>query len=158
MEYLVCLARFLEAFRRELPDGLEHPVAPLARADEALVEQRLQGVELGVRDLLRRFERAAAGEGRKAAKEALLFLVEQIVTPLDRCAQRRLPRLCVAPALEQIKAVPEPFEKLRGREKWNSGGSELEGKWQVIEPFAQLVDVLVRFVVRLSRLRARNEE
>jgi hypothetical protein len=46
----------------ELTNRLEHPVALVRKAEEALLDERLQGVEVGFAHLLRGLERAAAGE------------------------------------------------------------------------------------------------
>ena len=62
-----------EPLASELPDRLEHPVALVGKAQEALLDERLQGVEVGVRNLLRRLERAAAGEDAEAGEELLLL-------------------------------------------------------------------------------------
>jgi hypothetical protein len=56
-----------------VPDRLEHPVAAVGEAQEALLDERLQGVEVGVGDFLCRLERATAGEDAQARKERLLF-------------------------------------------------------------------------------------
>ena len=53
-----------------LPDRLEHPVAPLVEAEKALLDERLQDVEVGIADLLGRLERAAAGKDAQAGEES----------------------------------------------------------------------------------------
>src|SRR5436853_7264718 len=99
-----------------LADRLEHP-EPLARvANEAFVDKRLQRVELSISDLLVSFERAAAAEDGDPGKEPPLGLVEQLVAPFDRGAERLLSRVGVPPALEQIAARRAPFTALGGRE------------------------------------------
>ena len=55
-----------------LPDRLEHPVAGVSEANEALFDERLQGVEVGVGDLLCRLEGAASGEDTESGEELLL--------------------------------------------------------------------------------------
>src|SRR5205823_2369048 len=45
---LLRLARLLEPLERELADRLEHPEALLRVADEALLDQRLEDVEIGL--------------------------------------------------------------------------------------------------------------
>jgi hypothetical protein len=45
-----------------LADGLEHRVATVAAADQAVLDERVECVEVGAGDLLRRCERAAADE------------------------------------------------------------------------------------------------
>ena len=61
-----------ELLGRVLPDRLEHPVAPLREAEEALVDERLERVEVGVTHVLRRSESASAGEHGEAREQPLL--------------------------------------------------------------------------------------
>ena len=72
----VLLARRVESLERELPDRLEHPEALLAvrvgaAAEQALVEQRRQRVEVGVADAARRSRgwrrRGTPRAGRRAS-------------------------------------------------------------------------------------------
>jgi hypothetical protein len=72
---------FLEALGCELPDRLEHPEPLLAQAaraaaQQALVEQRRERVELCLADRFRRLERAAAAEHRELREQAPLVVVE----------------------------------------------------------------------------------
>ena len=110
--------RFLPALRqallRVLLDRLQHPEALVRVADEALVDERLQRVEVGVRHLLCRLERATAAEDGQAGEELLLGSVEQLVRPLDRRPERLLARLGVPAALEQVEPLREPLEDLGG--------------------------------------------
>src|SRR5438067_1152035 len=101
---LTLRSRLTEPLERELADRLEQPVALLAEpsrpaANEALVEQGGEYVEIGVADDLRRFERAAAAEDAHPCEQLLLGLVEQVVRPGDGCPQRRVAFLGVAGAL-----------------------------------------------------------
>ena len=48
-------------------------------AEEALVDERLQDVEVGVTDLFGRSEGAAAGEDCEPREELLLVRAEQVV-------------------------------------------------------------------------------
>jgi hypothetical protein len=55
----------LESLDGELPDRLQHPeAAARSQPNEALVDERLQRVELGRGDRLRGLERAAAAKDR----------------------------------------------------------------------------------------------
>ena len=103
----------LQTLERVSPDRLEHPEALAGVADEALHDERLQGVEIRAGDPLRRLEGAAAGEDGQAGEEALLSARQQVVAPLDRGAQRLLARLCVAATLQQVEALGETFQYLR---------------------------------------------
>src|SRR4029453_19499724 len=83
------LARVLQPLGRELADRLEHPEPlALAHADEALVDERLQPVEIGVANRLGSLERAAASKDRQSREQTLLVRLEQVVLPLDRPPQR----------------------------------------------------------------------
>ena len=57
---------------RVLADRLEHPVALVREAKQALLDERLQGVDVGITYLLCGLERAAAGEDGEAGEELLL--------------------------------------------------------------------------------------
>ena len=83
-------------------------------AEQALVDERAERVELGFADLLGGLERAAAGEDGQAGEELLLGLVEQVVAPGDRRPQRLLALRGVARAAgQQRQPVLEPLEQLR---------------------------------------------
>ena len=62
----------VEPLGRELADRLEHRVALRREAQEALLDERLERVDVRVGDGLGRVERAAAREDREAAEEPLL--------------------------------------------------------------------------------------
>ena len=70
---LLGLPGLVEPLPRVLADRGEHGVALLCEPNEALVDERMQAVEIRAGDLLRGFERAAAREHRQRAEEALLF-------------------------------------------------------------------------------------
>ena len=72
-------AGLLESLERELADRLQHPETLLRVADEALFDERLQRVEVGVGHFLSRLERAAAGKDGQVGEKELLILGEQIV-------------------------------------------------------------------------------
>ena len=57
----------VEALGRVLADRLEHRVAAAVAADEALVDERVEEVGVGIRTSLGRVERPAAGEDREPA-------------------------------------------------------------------------------------------
>ena len=103
-----------------LPDRLQHREARLAvRAvllpQQALVDQRRDAVEdvqaevaIRVADRLGRLERAASDEDREATEEALLLIVEQVVAPGDRVAERPLTLGQVAGAAGQQRQAGAP--------------------------------------------------
>ena len=102
---VVGFARLLEALEHILADCLQHPVALVRKAEEALLDERLQRVEVCIRHLFCRFERAAPGEYGQAGKEGLLVLFEQLVRPLDGGAERLLAGLRVAASLQQVEPL-----------------------------------------------------
>ena len=104
---LVELAFGLEPLERVLPDRLEQAEARLAvgavrLADEALVDERgetledLPEVHLVAADGVGDLQRAAAREDAEPRQQRLLGRLEQVVAPVDRVAQRPLPRRQVA--------------------------------------------------------------
>ena len=109
------LAGVLEPLGSVLADRLQHPEAvALADANQALVDERLERVEICVAHRFRRPERAAAREDCEPCEEPLLVLVQQLVAPLDRRAQRLLARIDAAACLEQVEPPGEPVEELLG--------------------------------------------
>jgi hypothetical protein len=83
-----------------LADRLKHPVALGREAEEALLDERLESVEVGSADVLGRVQRAAPYEDGKRSQYALLFLREEFVAPGDRRPECLLPRFGVSTALE----------------------------------------------------------
>ena len=75
----------------EFANRLEHPVAVAGAAEEALVDQRGDCVEVGAADLLGGLQRAAARKYGEAGEEVLLGSRQKVVAPGDRRAQRPLP-------------------------------------------------------------------
>ena len=67
---LIALARLLEPLRRVLADRLEHPVAPVGEADEALLDERLERVEVGVGRPPRRPRACSRRRRRRGARRA----------------------------------------------------------------------------------------
>ena len=69
----------MESLGGELADRLEHPEALAPVSQQALVDERLEDVEIGAADVFGRIKSAAAGEDRQAREELLLVLGEQVV-------------------------------------------------------------------------------
>src|SRR6058998_1559695 len=130
---LAGLARLLEALRGVLADRLQHPEALVSVAKQALVEERLEGVKVGLADLFCGVEGAAPAEDGEAGEELLLVLVQQVVAPLDRRPQRLLAGVGAAAGLQQIEALREPLEQLLGGERADACGGELEREGEVVE-------------------------
>ena len=156
----VASAERVELLGRELADRLEHEEAvALAGADEALVDERLRDVEVGVRQTA-----SAALSVQPPAKTAsranalLLVGVEQVVAPLDRRAQRLLPRVDAAARLQQVEPAREAVEELRGREHAHARGGELERERQLLEPRAELGDAVGGGERRIGARSARERK
>ena len=95
---VVRLGARVEQLARVLADRLEHAEALAVGTDEALVDERAEGVEVSAAHLLCRLERAPADEDGEAAKQRRLMLVEELDAPADRVAQRSMPGRRVARA------------------------------------------------------------
>src|SRR5262249_22536542 len=110
------LIRALQPFECVFANRFEHPVAIVTAAEHALVDQRSEGIEVGIYDALRRFERAAAAEDPESSEEPLFADAEQVVAPVDRGAEGLLTRIGVTTALQQIEICREPPQELLGPE------------------------------------------
>jgi hypothetical protein len=106
---LTRVARALQSLRGVLSDRLQHPVAASGigggEANEALLDQTLESVEVGAGDVLRRLERAAAGEHREAGEEPPLPRCEEVVAPVDRGSEREVTGVGIAATCEEIEAA-----------------------------------------------------
>src|SRR5438874_12489648 len=123
---LLLLAALRQPPARILADRLKHPEALIRVPEKALVHERLQRVEIGVRDPLGRLEGAAAAEDGKAGEQPLLVFREEVVAPIDRRAQRLLARPGVASCLEQIEPLRKTLEDLGRGEDARAGRGQLE--------------------------------
>src|ERR687888_699365 len=107
-------AGLVEPLGRVLADRLQHREALAGVAEEALVDERLQHVEVCVCDFLCRVERAAPCEDRKSSEELLLLRRQEVVRPLDRRPQRLLAGFGIAASLQQVEAPGQALEELLG--------------------------------------------
>src|SRR4029079_16332923 len=124
-----------------LADCFEHPVPvlseqPGAAAEEALVEQRGERVEVGVADGFGGLQRAAPAEDAEPCEEPLLVLVEQVVGPGDRRPERRGAFLRVARAPERVEPPGEAVEERLRSEQLGPSRGELEREREAVEPLA----------------------
>jgi hypothetical protein len=76
---LLGIRRSSQRLGGELSDRLQHPVARVREADEALVYQRLERVDIRFCDVLGRLQRAAAREDGEPGEQPLLLLCQQVV-------------------------------------------------------------------------------
>ena len=96
---VVVAARGPQLLERERADAVEHREAIAVAGDEALVHERGDPVErVGPRDRLGGLQRPAADEHAELGEQRPRVLVEQVVAPADRRAQRPLARRGVARA------------------------------------------------------------
>ena len=78
----------------------------------AQLRLRRIGLGMSARDRHRSIQRAAAGEDRKPAKERLLRGGQEVVTPIERRAQRLLSlRKVLKPARQERKTALQMSEK-----------------------------------------------
>ena len=128
-------------------------------ADEVLLDERLECVEVGVADGLRRLHRKASREDGKPTEDLLLLRIEQVVAPRDRGAQRSLPVRCVAGAAGEQRQPPvEPGQQLVRLEERDPGRRELDRERQPVQSSADLGYRFRRAEPGRDRLRALNEE
>ena len=116
-------------------------------------------VELGVHDLLRRLERAAAAEDRQPCEQLLLLGCEEVVAPLDRRAEGALAfgQVAGAPGQQRQPAL-EPLQDLGRRERLHPGGGELERERQLVEPAADRCHRVAVLEAGIDGPRAGEEE
>ena len=92
------------------------------------------------------------------AKSCLLVLVEKVVAPRDRGAQRGVALVGVPTALEEIEPLRDPLEQLLRAEQLHAGGGELDREREAVETLDQLVDGGRVADVGADRLRALEEQ
>ena len=155
LEDFAVLALVVKPLGGVLPDRLQHPEALVGEAEEALLDERLQRVEIGSCDLLRRVQRAAAREDRERSEETLLFLRQEVVAPSDRRPERLLSRLGVPAAFQQVESLGEALQDLCGRECLRAGGGKLYREREIVEPRAELGDLVPSHRAASARRRAR---
>jgi hypothetical protein len=79
-----------------------------------------------------------ASKSKSAGNTPSLVVVEQLVTPVDRAAQRAVPRQSGTGAgREQLEALVEMLHKLSRPEAAHPSGGQLDRQWQPVEPLAQ---------------------
>ena len=105
-------------------------------AQQALVDEGLEGVQIGIGDFLRGLQRAATGEDGQTGEQLLLLVREELVAPLDRRPQRLLARIGVPASLEQFAALREPLQDLFGGEGARPGCGQFDRQRQVVEAAA----------------------
>src|SRR5207302_7618328 len=131
-----------------LANRLQHPEALAGVAEKALVDERLQRVEIRARNLLRGLERGAAAEDGQLAEQALFHRVEQMMAPLNRRAQRLLARVGVPSTSEQVEPLRQAFEDLDRGEHARPRCCQLDGEREVVQATTQSGDRLVGFEPR----------
>ena len=149
-----------ELLARELADRLEQQEAVVAdRLQQTEVDERRERVEVGVADVLRGFEREAAGEDGEAGEQLLRLLREQVVAPLDRRAERPLAfrRVARAAGEQRQRALQAREQRLR-REQLRPRGGELQRERQTVEPPADRIHRRVRLERAADRAGSFDEE
>src|SRR5262249_31439432 len=126
---------------------------------QALVDQRLQGVELGGTDRLRRLELEASGKYGRPCKQQLLAGGEEPIAPLDRPAQRALPLGCVlCTGRQQVETRAEALEDLFPCQHLHARGCELEREREPVEPLSDLTHCSIGLKAGLELSCALREE
>ena len=78
-------ARSLKSLGRVFADRVQHREPVISVSQEALLDERLERIEVSIGDLFGRLERAAAVEDSESREEALLVKRQQLAAPFDRC-------------------------------------------------------------------------
>ena len=126
---------------------------------ETLVEERLDGIEVGSGDSFRRNECAAAGEHRQGPEDRLLLLAQEVVRPGDRRLERALALLDVAVARSQeLELLGQSLVDRCRRQRTHAGGRELDRERELIDSVADRVHMLVRLKAGAHRRGALDEE
>ena len=107
--------------------------------NEALLDERLQRIEVRIADVLRSDQREAADEDGEAPEDLLLLGRKEVVAPLDRRAQRLLPRVGVAASRQRSRRWRALEDLLRG-ERPRARGGQLDREREVVETAAELGD------------------
>jgi hypothetical protein len=95
--------------------------------EQTLGDQTIKGVEVGSHDRLGCLHTGPAHEHRKPREALSLRIAEQIVTPVDRGAQRALASGRVAgPGAQRAKRCVQALGDLAGCEQTTAGGRELD--------------------------------
>ena len=128
---------------RVLADRLEHPEALAGVADQALVDQRLQHVEVGLGDLLGRLEGAAAVKTARRAKRRCSSASSRswlhAIVARSVCWRGSASR----PPLSRSSRCDEPLEDLLGESTLVARRGQLDRERQVVQAAAELGDRLV---------------
>jgi hypothetical protein len=93
----------------KLADRLEHPVALARETEQALLDERLQRVEVGVSDFFGGVHPAASSEDRDGSEGTPFRFGQQVVTPRHGRSEGLLPGVGVPSAPEQIEALRQAF-------------------------------------------------
>ncbi|MEX1357594.1 MAG: hypothetical protein WD981_03120 [Gaiellaceae bacterium] len=133
-------ARLFEPLGRVVADRLQHPEALLGVAQEALLDEGLERVQIGAGDLLGRLHGVAAVKDGEAGEEALLVGCEQFVRPLDRRSEGLLAGIGVPPSSEEVEALRQALKDLGGGEDARPGGGQLDREREAVEAAAELLD------------------
>jgi hypothetical protein len=142
------LSRVRELFGGVLTDRFQHPVTLAGAPKEALLDERLQRVEVCIRHVPRGLQRASANEHAQPREEPPFCFGEKLMAPLDRRPERCLAGVGVAAAPEQVEALGQTLQDLRGRENAGAGSRQLDRQRQVVEAPAELSDGLIGFEAR----------
>ena len=149
------LAEFLEAFARKFSNRLEHEEPAFARLpQQALVDERREAVEVDLDNRFGCLEREAAGKDRHAGELRPFGLVEQLMAPFDRRAERPLSLRRVArPSRQELEPAPESTEDLGRRQDLYARGGQLDGEREAVKSAADLGYVAIGLEPPAQRLR-----
>ena len=146
---------FLEPLDREMADRLEHHEAGVAPPKQVVVDERAEGLERRLADLLRSLERAAADEDAEPDERQAFLRVR-----VGRSSSGSSPRACCCragasrgPAGSRFGSRSSRSSISRRREQLRARRGELDGERQPVEPAADARDL-----GRACRCRARSRD
>ncbi len=138
----------LEAVAGIFTNRFEHPVALPGVAQKALLDQRLECIDVGATDRFGDLKRAPADEYRETPEDLLFVGREQVIAPLDRRSEGSLAGIGVATALEQIKTLRKPRKNLGWGECPRTGRRELDCEREGVQAGAEFGDFDTRLELR----------
>ena len=144
------VTRFRKSITSVLPDRFEEPVAGLTALSlhqhQRLVHERRQQIQdvyslhaSVCADRLGGLQGPPSGKHRQPPEQLPLCLREQVITPVDRCAQRLLAREHdPASSGEEAEPIIQPGGDLFHRQDIDPGRRQFDGERNAIQPLTDL--------------------
>ena len=105
-----------------------------------------------------RLQSGTAAEDGEPGKQPLFVVVEEVVAPGERGAQRGVALVGVAAALEQVEPLPDPLEQLLGAEELDPCRGQLDREREPVQAAHQLAHRVRVTDIGPDGLRALDEQ